>query len=63
MCHSVEMYMPKITHDVTEHRVGIADWAAAQRERAAMDRLADVVTWMGRFFRSGATILTNGGPK
>jgi hypothetical protein len=34
MCHSVEIYMPKLARDAAEHRLGAADLAAARRERA-----------------------------
>lgn len=37
MCHSVEMYMPQMTRRAAEHRVGEADFAAAERERRAVD--------------------------
>ena len=36
MCHSVEMYMPSITQRAAEHRIGQADFAAAERERLVM---------------------------
>ena len=37
MCHSVEMYLPQITRSAAEHRIGQADFAAAERERQAVD--------------------------
>jgi len=33
MCHSVEMYLPQMARGAAEHRVGAADFAAAERER------------------------------
>jgi len=33
MCHSVEMYLPQMARDAAEHRIGAADFAAAERER------------------------------
>ena len=37
MCHSVEMYLPKLTQRAAEHRIGEMDFAAAERERGAVD--------------------------
>ena len=37
MCHSVEMYLPQMTRSAAEHRIGQADFAAAERERGAVD--------------------------
>ena len=34
MCHSVEMYMPRLTRQAAEHRLCAADLAATRRERA-----------------------------
>jgi hypothetical protein len=36
MCHSVEMYLPKMTQRTAEHRIGQMDFAAAERERWVM---------------------------
>ena len=36
MCHSVEMYLPSMARDGAEHRIGTADFAAAERERRAV---------------------------
>ncbi|HUS54522.1 MAG TPA: hypothetical protein VMY41_11025 [Thermohalobaculum sp.] len=36
MCHSVEMYMPRMTQRAAEHRIGQMDFAAAERERWVM---------------------------
>ena len=37
MCHSVEMYLPGMTQRAAEHRIGRADFAAAERERWVVD--------------------------
>ncbi len=37
MCHSVEMYLPQLTRSAAEHRIGQADFAAAERERGVVD--------------------------
>ncbi len=37
MCHSVEMYLPQMTRSAAEHRIGQADFAAAERERGAVE--------------------------
>ncbi len=37
MCHSVEMYLPQLTRSAAEHRIGQAAFAAAERERGAVD--------------------------
>ncbi|MFQ5567878.1 MAG: hypothetical protein ACE5EU_16120 [Paracoccaceae bacterium] len=37
MCHSVEMYLPQMTRDAAERRIGEADFTAAERERWVVD--------------------------
>ena len=51
MCHSVEMYMPKLARDATEHRLGAADYAAARRERAAVDTAARILKGLAQLWR------------
>ena len=49
MCHSVEMYLPQMTRSAAEHRIGQADFAAAERERRAVDAGLGVIWWLKRF--------------
>ena len=51
MCHSIEIYMPKLTREAAEHRLGVADFAAARRERAAVDAAARVLKGLARLSR------------
>ncbi len=37
MCHSVEMYLPQMSRSAAEQRIGQADFAAAERERGAVE--------------------------
>lgn len=46
MCHSVEMYMPRLTRQAAEYRLGLADLAAARRERAAVGMAVRLWTWL-----------------
>lgn len=48
MCHSVEMYLPKVTRDAAEHRLGAADFAAAERERRLVDLAVFPFAWAWR---------------
>ncbi len=52
MCHSVEMYLPQMTRRAAEHRIGQADFAAAERERqvvgAGLGLLARLKALFGR---------------
>lgn len=52
MCHSVEMYLPKLSRSAAEHRLGAADFAAARREEAVADAglglWARFRRWVGR---------------
>ena len=48
MCHSVEMYLPGMTRRAAEHRIGQADFAAAERERRAVDAGLGLVGWLKR---------------
>ena len=45
MCHSVEMYLPKLTRDAAERSLA-ANAAAGRRERAAMDRLSALLAFL-----------------
>lgn len=53
MCHSVEMYLPKMTRDAAEHAIGAADFAAAERERRLVDLAVFPFAWAWRLV-SGA---------
>ncbi len=57
MCHSVEMYLPQITRSAAEQRIGQADFAAAERERRAVEAGLGVIGWLKRF----AGYLSGGG--
>lgn len=46
MCHSVEMYMPRLTRQAAEYRLGPADLAAARRERAAVGVAVRLWRWL-----------------
>ena len=46
MCHSVEMYLPNMTRKAAEERVGEADFAAAERERRAVDAGLGLLAWL-----------------
>jgi hypothetical protein len=48
MCHSVEMYMPKLARQAAEHRLGAADFMAARRERAVLDGGRILWEWLRR---------------
>ncbi len=37
MCHSVEMYLPQMTRSAAEQRIDEMDFAAAERERGAVE--------------------------
>ena len=37
MCHSVEMYLPRMSRNAAEERIGEANFVAAERERRAVD--------------------------
>ena len=50
MCHSVEMYLPQMTRSAAEHRIGQADFAAAERERAAVMAGLGLWAWLKRIF-------------
>jgi hypothetical protein len=57
MCHSVEVYMPKLVRDAAEHRLGAADFAVSRRERAAADSglrlLIRLARWLGAGTKRG----------
>ncbi len=48
MCHSVEMYLPQMTRSAAEHRIGQADFAAAERERGAVEAGLGLWAWLKR---------------
>ena len=48
MCHSVEMYLPKVTRDAAEHRLGVADFRAAEQERRLVDLAVLPFAWAWR---------------
>jgi len=50
MCHSVEMYLPRIACDAVEHRLAQADFAAAGRERAVVDAGLGLLARLGKLF-------------
>lgn len=49
MCHSVDLYMPQMTRDAAEHRIGQADFTAAERERRAVDAGLGLIGRLKRF--------------
>ncbi len=46
MCHSVEMYLPQMTRSAAEHRIGQADFAAAERERGVVEAGLGLWAWL-----------------
>ena len=58
MCHSVEMYLPQMTRGAAEHRIGQADFAAAKRERWAVDGGIEVWARLKALFSRPANGLT-----
>jgi hypothetical protein len=48
MCHSVEIYMPKLARQAAEHRLCAADLRAARRERAVVDGGLRLWRWLRR---------------
>ncbi len=46
MCHSVEMYLPQMTRSAAEHRIGQADFVAAERERGAAEAGLGLWAWL-----------------
>ncbi len=56
MCHLVEMYLPQMTRSAAEHRIGQADFAAAERERGAVVAGLGLWAWLKGLFgrRPGA---------
>jgi hypothetical protein len=50
MCHSVEMYLPANARRAAEHRLGAADFAAAERERRFVGAWIGLVARLKRLF-------------
>jgi hypothetical protein len=50
MCHSVEMYLPRMTRSEIEQRIGEIDFAAAERERGVVDAGLGLWGWARRLF-------------
>jgi hypothetical protein len=50
MCHSVEMYLPQMTRSEIEQRIGQADFAAAERERGAVEAGLGLLDWVKRLY-------------
>ena len=53
MCHSVEMYLPQMTRSAAEQRIGEMDFAAAERERAAVTAGLGLWVWLKALFGRG----------
>ena len=58
MCHSVEMYMPSMARRGAEHRIGQADFVAAERERQVMGAGLGLWVRLKALFGRPATDLT-----
>ncbi len=58
MCHSVEMYLPQMTRSAAKHRIGQADFAAAERERWLVGGGINLWAWLKTLFGRPAKDLT-----
>ena len=60
MCHSVEMYLPQMAQRAAEHRIGQADFTAAERERLAVGVGLGLIGRIARFARyvTGSRVFT-----
>ncbi len=61
MCHSVEMYMPRLTERTVEHRLGAADIATAGRARTPA-AIADLL-WARLCGTSSRTLTLHRAPR